>query len=89
LPDPDFEGPQELIAENFGDDVASIVMEVTTIRAFPSPRGSSLLPREGDFLAVVGNGASRMLLGQITGILRKTDALPVVPVVLPSHVPGA
>jgi Zn-dependent M28 family amino/carboxypeptidase len=51
--------------------------------------GGLLLPREGDFLAVVGNRASRMLLDQITGILRETDALPIVPVVLPSHVPGA
>jgi len=37
----DSEVPRELIAETFGEDVASLVEEVTTIRAFPRPRGNS------------------------------------------------
>jgi Zn-dependent M28 family amino/carboxypeptidase len=51
--------------------------------------GGHFMPREGDFLAVVGNRASQALLDQITGILRAQEAVRIVPLVLPSHIPGA
>lgn len=51
--------------------------------------GGFFLPREGDFLALVGNRASRALLAQITRTIADNDLLRVVAVTLPTNFPGA
>ena len=50
--------------------------------------GGYFLPREGDFLALVGNRASRALLAQIAEVLRADATLRIIPVTLPTHFPG-
>ena len=50
--------------------------------------GGYFLPRKGDFLALVGNRSSR-LLEHIAQLLRGDATLRSVPVLLPTHVPGA
>ncbi len=47
-----------------------------------------LLPRQGDFLALVANRPSRALLARVAGTLQKAS-LPYRPMVLPTHFPGA
>jgi Zn-dependent M28 family amino/carboxypeptidase len=52
--------------------------------------GGLLLPRRGDFLALVANRPSRKLLAQVVGTLgRQRGPLPYRPLVLPTNVPGA
>jgi Zn-dependent M28 family amino/carboxypeptidase len=48
-----------------------------------------LLPRHGDFLALVANRPSRALLAQVAGALQRKASLPFRPLVLPTHFPGA
>jgi Zn-dependent M28 family amino/carboxypeptidase len=48
-----------------------------------------LLPRRGDFLALVANRPSRGLLARVGGTLRRQGSLPYRPMVLPTHFPGA
>ncbi len=48
-----------------------------------------LLPRRGDFLALVANRPSRALLARVGGALQREGSLPYHPLVLPTHFPGA
>jgi Zn-dependent M28 family amino/carboxypeptidase len=48
-----------------------------------------LLPRRGDFLALVANRPSRALLARVGGTLERRGSLPYRRLVLPSHFPGA
>src|SRR3954454_20538250 len=52
--------------------------------------GGLLLPRRGDFLALVANGRSRQLLARVIATLRgQHESLPYRALVLPTNVPGA
>jgi len=52
--------------------------------------GGLLLPRQGDFLALVANRPSRQLLARVVEALSKQlGPLPYRPLVLPTNVPGA
>ena len=52
--------------------------------------GGLLLPRRGDFLALVANGRSRKLLARVVETLgRQHGPLPYRPLVLPTNIPGA
>jgi Zn-dependent M28 family amino/carboxypeptidase len=52
--------------------------------------GGLLLPRRGDFLALVANGRSRQLLARVVAKLRgQHESLPYRALVLPTNVPGA
>jgi len=48
-----------------------------------------LLPRRGDFLALVANRPSRALLARVAGALERRGGLPYRRLVLPTHFPGA
>jgi Zn-dependent M28 family amino/carboxypeptidase len=51
--------------------------------------GGYFLPRHGDFLAIVGNRASRPLLDRVAQVLGADPELRIFPVTLPTHFPGA
>jgi hypothetical protein len=53
------------------------------------PALSSRYPTTGDFIAVVGNEASRALCENLTRVLKRSATLPVVGDVLPDSVPEA
>jgi Zn-dependent M28 family amino/carboxypeptidase len=51
--------------------------------------GGLLLPRRGDFIALVGNRRSRELLRAAAAALRRSRSVPVQAWTLPTHFPGA
>jgi len=51
--------------------------------------GGLLLPRQGNFLALVGNPRSKRLLTQVAAALARGESLRVEPWILPEYLPGA
>ena len=51
--------------------------------------GGLFLPRQGDFLALVANPASKGLLRQVSGTIAQETSLRIRPVILPTYCPGA
>jgi len=78
-----------------GDNITGMVC-LESIGYYSEEAGSQwlslwgrLLPRRGDFLALVANRPSRALLARVAGILQRGASLRYRPLVLPTHFPGA
>jgi Zn-dependent M28 family amino/carboxypeptidase len=78
-----------------GDNITGMVC-LESIGYYSKEAGSQwlslwglLLPRRGDFLALVANRPSRALLARVAGTLRRGASLRYHPLVLPTHFPGA
>jgi hypothetical protein len=78
-----------------GENIVAMVC-LETIGCFSQQVGSQwlsfrglLLPRQGNFLALIANRFSKPLLTQVHRTLKEHESVPYRPIVLPTHFPGA